>query len=346
LIVQLADIGDLLLAAPAVRHFARARPGLRISLLTKPANRPLAERLFDDVITADKHLYDRPAGAARPGSLVAAARLVLALRRRKFDEVILLHHLTTSFGAAKWALLSLLTGAKIRRGLDNGRGWFLSRRTRDRGFGAANEETYWAEMLAGVEAIDLEGDDAAAQDLLAKNGVGGQFAVLHPGSGSYSVARRWPLEHYATLARLLACSLGLRIVVVGGPEESELGAALVAAHPHGVVSLSGRTDFPTLVAVLRRAAIFVGNNAGVAQIASSLGTPSVVIFGPTSPATWHVPSPTSRAVRLDLACSPCFYVDHRLGTPEGCRTRECLHDLTPTRVFEEVTCLLGELNAA
>jgi ADP-heptose:LPS heptosyltransferase len=180
---------------------------------------------------------------------------------------------------------------------------------------------------------------------LKEHGVEGPFSIIHPGSGTYSVARRWPAEHFATLGRSLATELNHPIVVVGGRDEWDLGQAVVQAMSGKAVNICGQTDFATLVGILRQASLFVGNNAGVAQIASFLGTPTIVIFGPTSPQTWHVPSETSRAVRLDIACSPCFYRDRELGTPEGCATRECLVGLSPQRVLAEALALMRETRA-
>ena len=101
-------------------------------------------------------------------------------------------------------------------------------------------------------------------------------------------------------------------------------------------NLCGQTDLPALLAILEGAELFLGNDGGVAQLASTLNVPSVVVYGPTSPKTWGPFSERSRAVRLDLTCSPCLYRYAELGTPQGCATRECLVDLQPEVVTRSV----------
>jgi heptosyltransferase-2 len=341
LVVQLADIGDLLLAAPAIRHL-RDQTGDRITLLTKPSNRALADQLVDELIVADKHLYDRPLGLLNRKALASLVRLIRTIRKRDFDEVVILHHLTTRFGAFKFAVLSFLTAAPVRVGLDNGRGWFLHRKVRDRGFGAANEAEYWTEVAGGTNYVALRGNPESATRLIQAAGCRGTYVVVHPGSGTFSVARRWPPEHFAVLADQLHAELALEIVVVGSQAESRIGDSIVRGRERFAANLCGKTNLDILASVLDGATLYVGNDGGVSQLAQARGVPSITIFGPTSAKTWHTSSPRSRAVHLDLACSPCFYIDRRLGTPQGCATRECLVDLLPARVFEAAESLLRD----
>jgi ADP-heptose:LPS heptosyltransferase len=68
------------------------------------------------------------------------------------------------------------------------------------------------------------------------------------------------------------------------------------------------------------------------HIAAAVDTPTVAIFGLTNYKAWgpYTGDPDSKRatiVHLDLACMPCFYHGHELGTPEGCATRDCLLQL-------------------
>jgi ADP-heptose:LPS heptosyltransferase len=108
-----------------------------------------------------------------------------------------------------------------------------------------------------------------------------------------------------------------------------------------VINLCGQTDLPTLAGILAEAQLFVGNDGGVAQLAGILGVHSIVVFGPTSPAAWRPLGDQVRVLRRDIACSPCFYRYHELGTPAGCVTRECLMDLPAETVVEEAITLLN-----
>lgn len=346
LLIQFADIGDLLLAAPAIQHLRESHPGSRLSLLTKPTNAELAERLADHVITLDKHVYDAPRSLLAPSRLWELIRLIVALRRQRFGQVVLLHHLVTRWGSLKLALLTLAIGARCRMGIDDGRAHFLTRSIRDRGFGVRRESDYWGQLLGGQRPPPLPMNHTAAADLLAQHGVSRPFMVVHPGSGWYSAARRWPLQRWGQMIDVAVAESGLDVVVVGGAEETELGDELVRGREAHVASVAGRTDLATLAGILAAAEVFVGNDGGVAQLAAALVTPSVVVFGPTDPTSWGPQHEKSRIVRLDLACSPCFYRYHELGTPQGCSTRECLTTLAVERVLEAVRDVLRQARAA
>jgi len=108
------------------------------------------------------------------------------------------------------------------------------------------------------------------------------FLAVHPGSGS--AAKNWPAERFAEAARRLA---GGRpwLVVLGPAEEEE------AAWPGAIVA----REWPLRVlgAALSRAALFLGNDSGVAHLAAASGAPTLTLFGPTDPALW---APVGRSV--------------------------------------------------
>jgi len=153
LVVKLASLGDLLTATPALRALRATFPDAHIGVLTTPASAPALRGLdsFDQVLTFDKFAFDRPSDAAR--SVPHALGLAGDLRRGDWDILILLHHLTTPFGVAKYAALSLSSGAPRRVGLDNGRGrWFLTDSAVDRGFGWRHEVDYWLDVVGVLGA--------------------------------------------------------------------------------------------------------------------------------------------------------------------------------------------------
>jgi hypothetical protein len=120
--------------------------------------------------------------------------------------------------------------------------------------------------------------------------------VIHPGGGD--TARRWPPERFAEVAKAMAAE-GLSVVVTGSQRERPL-ALLVAAQaklaPRNV--LAGRTSLRELCTLVAGAALVVSVESGVAHLATAYGVPSVVIFGPESPARWGPPAdrPWHRAV--------------------------------------------------
>ena len=115
--------------------------------------------------------------------------------------------------------------------------------------------------------------------------------VLHPGAAAGS--RRWPVERWVAVARALAAD-GHRLVVTGTPGEQSLVDAV--AGPVGARTAT-RLDVEELFGLVAGASLVVSGDTGVAHVASAFGTPSVVLFGPVSPARWGPPDrPRHRAL--------------------------------------------------
>ena len=112
-------------------------------------------------------------------------------------------------------------------------------------------------------------------------------ALIHPGA-AYP-GRRWPPERFAAVARHLA-KRGFEVRITGGP--AELGLAWGVAAQAGLgkqAVLAGRTTPLELAAVVAHAAVVVSGDTGVAHLATAYRRPSVVLFGPVSPALWGPP---------------------------------------------------------
>src|SRR6202049_1223490 len=153
LVVRLASLGDLLITTPALRALRTSFPDAQIGVLTTPGSAPALRGLdtYDEVIPFDKSASTRPRDALK--SLPDALRLGAALRAGNWQTLVLLHHLTTPFGIAKYAALSLGSGAQRRVGLDNGRGtWFLTDSAEDRGFGWRHEVDYCLDVVGVLGA--------------------------------------------------------------------------------------------------------------------------------------------------------------------------------------------------
>jgi len=149
--------------------------------------------------------------------------------------------------------------------------------------------------------------------------------LIHPGSGS--IRKRWPLARFLELADILK-KKGLRPGFICGPAEQDL-ADEFAKQNRPIHVLSELTDLADL---LESAGGYVGNDSGVSHLASFLGLPSVVIFGPTDPLRWRPPGARVEIVRPELDCNPCFEIE-----PENCPEPRCLTDVsveTVARAFE------------
>ncbi len=340
LVVKLASLGDLLTITPALRALRTAFPSAHIGVLTTPASAPALRGLdtFDDVVTFDKFAFDRPADALH--SLPSALGLARELRAGGWDTLVLLHHLTTPFGIAKYAALSLGSGASQRVGLDNGRGgWFLTHAAVDRGFGWRHEVDYWLDVVGVLGAqrpheprLELSiapDDDAWAAARWSETDLADDVVVLVPGSGAFSRARRWSPSRFAAVGEALLEASGLTPLVLSGldADEQQL-AASVAAQIGPRARLAPPAPGPqALAALLRRCRLVIANDGGVVHVATAVGTPVVAVFGPSNDRAWGPYPPHDQrhqVVRETLACAPCIHRGHDFGTPQGCAARTCL----------------------
>lgn len=347
--VKLADLGDLLTATPAFRALRLRYPEANISALVTPHTACLLEGndAIDRTLVFPKAVFDDPRSLLRGWEGVRAVGRGLALawdlRRGAFDAIVLLHHLFTPWGIAKYRALVRAVGAPTRAGLDNGAGGFLTHRAVDRGFGARHEVDYWLDVAGTLGAsypeprmeLHLRREEMAVADQRWEHlGLGGQEVVaIHPGSGAFSVARRWAPERFAFIGDAMAAD-GLRVVAIAGPGEEPLVERVRRAMRAPCVPLEGVTGPRDLAAILRRCRLFVGNDSGVMHCAATVGVRVVAVFGLSNHRAWGpYPPERHRVVRLDLPCSPCFYPDFGVGTPEGCPPRMCLAELEPALVL-------------
>ena len=136
-------------------------------------------------------------------------------------------------------------------------------------------------------------------------GVGANPAVaLAP--GSVGASKRW--TYYAEAARLLVAQ-GLEVWVVGGPAEKALAAEIVAAGGPGVRDLTdhGGNDLRSGIVAMAAAKVAISNDSGLMHVAAALGTPTMGIFGPTSPYHWAPLNGLAATVqtRTVVPCQPC-----------------------------------------
>jgi heptosyltransferase-2 len=358
LVVRAAGIGDLLLAVPALRALREALPHATLDVLVTPPAAPLLRDspLVDRVIPFDKAAWDYARDWLRaPRRLRPLPRLWRTLRAGHYDAALVMHHQTLRFGRLKYQALLAAARPAVSVGLDNGLAPFFDVAVADQGFGARHEAAYALAIaaaaldsepppLTGASLADLGWEDLASGPRATQP----PLVVLHPGSGAYSLARRWPVSRFAAVARTLRREFGAAVAVVGGAEDAAVSqelARLLDAPPWLTIQPAGASLRATAT-LLARASLFVGNDSLPMHLAAAAGTPIVAIFGPSNHRAW-APLPAADGgpaviVRRDLTCSPCFYRGQSLGTPEGCPPRPCLTELDVPIVLRHARALLGD----
>jgi len=101
--------------------------------------------------------------------------------------------------------------------------------------------------------------------------------------GAVGAGKAWPISHYAGLARGLTKD-GASVWVLGGPSETPLARQIAETGGERVRDLTS-TDLRNAILAMAAADIAVTNDSGLMHVSAAIGTPTVAIFGPTSP--WH-----------------------------------------------------------
>jgi heptosyltransferase-2 len=168
------------------------------------------------------------------------------------------------------------------------------------------------------------------------NGLGNNPAVaLAP--GSVGASKRW--THYAEAARLLA-QRGLDVWVIGGPAEKALAAEIVAAGGPCVRDLTGH-DLRNGVLAMAAAGVAISNDSGLMHVAAAIGTPTMGIFGPTSPQLWAPLNELAATVqtKTTLSCQPCHRTICRIND------HRCMRDIPASDVAAIAERVLTEAAA-
>ncbi|MEX1024870.1 MAG: glycosyltransferase family 9 protein [Planctomycetota bacterium] len=278
LITRSLGLGDLCTAIPALRAVRRAFPRHEITLAAPAWQTPIALRAGVDRVVDT-------VGLAPLGDEFRGVDVAVNLHRPGPESIRRLLPLQPA---------RLISYRHPRIAATSGGPDWDSRE---------HEVERWCRLLthAGI-AVDPHDRRLGVSGHDPVHGTRGRWngVALHPGAAA--PGRRWPQERFAAVARYLFHA-GQRVVVTGSAEESDLCAAVVAlandsrgawnraslvATPPPI-SIAGKTGLDGLMGILRGARALIVNDTGVAHLAAALGTPSVVLFGPTSPEPWGPP---------------------------------------------------------
>lgn len=348
LCIKFWGIGSLQMLTAAALRLRSAHPNARLSLLTLAGNAEFARGLgvFDEIVTLDVKTRRGPIGWSV--LLARIARLVVALRRARYDAVY-----DFEFFTRFSALVTLASGARdthgfaapnVWRGGFHGRTvpfnryWHAARNFRALAGGEDGEEVLPRDLAPFQVAEEHE---RAVETELARAGLAPDrpFVVLNPNAGALSLERRWPAQHFTTLARALVDEDALPVVFVGAADEAEYVGSLaraIGAAPRGLLAdLSGRLAVGELSALLARAACVVTNDSGPMHVAAALGAPTIGLFGPETPVMYGPLGDDCVGLWKPPACSPCINVHDNKRSTCIHGQPECLVGIAPAEVLDE-----------
>jgi len=286
LAVQIAGIGDLILATPALDALHERYPEAKIDIVTSPRSADLLQGhpSIDDIYAFDVSRFRNPIALLLPGALADLRIQLKPLRDVRYDLLVSLHNISSFRGAFTLGLLmrSLEIPFWVGRNTD-GRMPLFDRELRESLKDPVPEPMTKLRLVGLLDAkpdprplsIAIgQNERAKARDLLGQKH---KWAAIMPGCDDPN--RRWPTERFSDVARQLA-DKGFRIVLLGGPGEETVGAEVAAAAKERTLNLVGKLGLKTMAAVLQLCSVAITNNTGPMHIAAAAGVPIVALFAP------------------------------------------------------------------
>ena len=305
LIIKLRHIGDVLLSTPVLRGLRTAFPRARLTMLVNRGTEGVLANNPDvnEVLCLEKGAWD------------AQLKFVQMLRRRGFDGVVDLTDGDRS------AVISLATGAPVRIGFNaehRWRGLLYSTVAKPR----STDQHRVDYDLCALRALGLDtkpgtpalyaspADEQAVEAWLREAGLlsaqSSQLLILLQPGARYSL-KVWPHERFAQLADRLADRFACRILLGGDQREREVAEQVARKTRCAPIVVAGKFSLLQFAALVKRCALFVGNDGGAMHIAATMGTPVVAIFGPTYPQRWGPRGGPAQVIYKGLDCRACYH---------------------------------------
>lgn len=352
LVILLSEMGSLVLAYPMFQRLQEKYPEATVSVLLFEKNREMLEILgvaaAQNILTID----DRSLGNFARDSLLALYKM----RKQGFDAVI-----DCELFARVSSIFSYLSGASIRSGFapytQEGlyRGSFINRPVLYNPYQHISRqyltlvEAFESNSLPMAKRIpqndrlevpNFNPDSRQVNDLIARFEKdfpvcrNRNLILVYPSGGILPI-RAWPLEHYCKLVSALL-ERGYVVGMIGLKSDKPFAESIIrhCKHPDAI-DLTGYTrSIRELMMLFYRAALLITNDGGPGQFAAMTPIPTIIFFGPESPALYGSHSPNAHFYFSGLSCSPCLTAyNHRNSPCDG--DNLCLKQVDPEQVLKK-----------
>lgn len=318
-ILGLKRIGDAIYTLPLFEAIKARYPDAEIDVFTEPQVKDIYTA---NPFIAEVHAYSKKA---------FWSSTLATLKSENYDVCIVLHN------AFKYALLPFLARIPVRIGYRKElRGALLTHK-----IALPTGVTHRLEHNARLaDFLDVQSrqilprlyfssaEEQGLQALLERHALMSQGYVAFI-VGSIAATRRWFPENFARVADLINAELGLKVVVLGGPEDVAIAEKVVnlCASETQILNLAGQTSLRETLLLFKEARAVVTNDTGPMHAASAIGVPVVTWFGAANEDEIAPPSPQTTILNAHVHCSPCV--------KETCPYQlECLTAITPTWVMK------------
>ena len=293
-------IGDAVMATAALSGLRESFPGAHISWVAGPwSARAIAHHpALDEIVDT---------GADMPlKSAAGFMRLVGLLRAGSYDMAVSLVR------SPLMSLAARLSGIPLRAGLDSGgRGFGYNLRVAVDPDAPEHESAIYLRVVSAVAGREVQAyanlpvTDAARATVrtrLENQQVLRPFIVAHPGGGVNPGARfegkRFPLPLFAETLNRVAEAWGASVILLGGPGDAELVAAVARDLKARQAQWINQLNFAEIGALAADSLVYIGNDSGLTHLAAASGAKTVMLMGPTDPRRYAPYAPGSIAVRI------------------------------------------------
>lgn len=356
LIILLSEMGSLVLAQPMFARIRQRYPEASLHILMFGKNREVLDLM--EVMPQDHVIPINDKSLA--GFAMDSIRAIFTMRALKFDVVI-----DCELFSRVSSIFAYLSGARLRVGFhphtQEGlyRGSFINRPVLYNPYRHLSQQ--FLTMVAAVDssgvplAKDALADVSSPPHLVFEQGelerIGAQLysdfpalvnkklVLVYPGGGILPI-RAWPSENYKRLCSELLND-GYAVGVIGLKEDKPLAQEVVVHCSHACcVDLTGYTkSIRHLLAIFNHAALLVTNDGGPGQFAALTPLPTMVFFGPETPALYSPLAGNIHCLYTALSCSPCLTAyNHRNSPCDG--DNQCLKRIAPAEVLGRARALL------
>ncbi len=345
LIFRMDGLGDLVLSTPALREIRQGFPGAEITLVIGPWSQGIAPCIpfYDRLLVHDAFAFGYFRGK-RALSLRKEWAFLKKLRRERFDLGIDLR------GDILSIIPLFLSGARFRFGRDRWGGGFLLTHPvpTDRSKDVHEKDKTLALLCAleipivdrGMELRIPEKDVAVGERFLRERQVLPEERIVTVAPAALYPWKAWPPEKYVELTMRLTMEHSCRIILIGGPEDKEALEDIRARADGRAVNGAGCLDLCGTAALIRRSALFIGNDSGLSHIASAVKTPLIQLFGPGEPEKFGYTGHQQVVImKTDCPDHPC---QQRECTDPG---RWCMDRISVDEVLTACRKLLGSEGA-
>ena len=317
LVLRLSAVGDVIRTLPAVKALKEQVPSSSITWIVEEPSQAFLESQpeVDSVILFPRKRWTK--GMKSLGTVWQTIRemrrFVAGLRKRKFDVVLDFH------GILKSGLLSFLSGSRKRIGYDRsstkeGNFLFSNLKVRLPKEKISRFERNFALLRGmGFEVRDVKyslhippADREYVASFLESSAppLNRPLIAIHPGTSIKALFKRWPPDQYARLADRLVRELSATVLFTWGAEELEWVES-IRRQMRELSLLGPKTESLTqLGEVYRQCDLYIGGDTGPMHVASLMGIPVVVIYGPTDPIE-NEPLGSHIKIRKEVGCNPC-----------------------------------------